>query len=148
LEEEVTESAPFGPRSIFADTSALFATADKRDEAHQAALQIQSRLIDESRPIFTTNFVLAELHALVLARIGHRIAFQILRELLASDVAIARVSVDDEFQAMNVLRIYTDKGFSYTDATSFAVMNRLGTRTAFTFDRHFAQYGFTMLVAP
>jgi len=36
---------------------------------------------------------------------------------------------------------------SLTDAASFAVMERLRLPAAFTFDRHFAQYGFTVLVA-
>jgi predicted nucleic acid-binding protein len=37
---------------------------------------------------------------------------------------------------------YGDKDFSFTDAISFGVMERLGIHVAFTFDRHFRQYGF------
>jgi predicted nucleic acid-binding protein len=37
---------------------------------------------------------------------------------------------------------YTDKSFSYTDATTFAVMERLGINEALAFDQHFPQYGF------
>lgn len=40
---------------------------------------------------------------------------------------------------------YTDKDFSFADAISFVVMERLGITRAFTFDRHFEQYGFTVL---
>ena len=43
---------------------------------------------------------------------------------------------------------YDDKNFTLTDATSFAVMERLGMTEGFTFDRNFAQYGFTILTSP
>lgn len=48
-----------------------------------------------------------------------------------------------------LLRIahYDDKDFSLTDATSFAVMERLHIPHAFTFDRDFTQYGLTVLPA-
>ena len=39
----------------------------------------------------------------------------------------------------------SDKTYSYTDATSFAVMERLGLKTAFAFDPHFRQHGFQVL---
>jgi predicted nucleic acid-binding protein len=38
-----------------------------------------------------------------------------------------------------------DKDFSYTDCTSFAVMQLLGLDTAFAFDQHFRQFGFVCL---
>jgi uncharacterized protein len=40
---------------------------------------------------------------------------------------------------------YGDKDFTLTDATSFAVMERLAITRAFSFDHHFSQYGFTIL---
>jgi hypothetical protein len=39
---------------------------------------------------------------------------------------IEPVSLDDEEKAKQIIRRYTDKTFSYTDAASFAVMERLG----------------------
>lgn len=40
---------------------------------------------------------------------------------------------------------YDDKRFSFTDAISFVVMERLGIPYAFSFDRDFAQYGLQLL---
>ncbi len=34
-----------------------------------------------------------------------------------------------------------DKGFSFTDCSSFAIMERLKISTSFVFDDHFIQYG-------
>jgi uncharacterized protein len=55
------------------------------------------------------------------------------------------VTPADVQRAKAIIYQYTDKDFSLTDATSFAVMERIRVASAFTFDRHFAQYGFTVL---
>jgi uncharacterized protein len=64
-----------------------------------------------------------------------------------SSTVVVRVRATDEASAKQILFRYDDKDFSFTDAISFVVMERLGIRTAFTFDRHFAQYGFTSLAS-
>jgi len=60
---------------------------------------------------------------------------------------VIRARASDEERAQQILFQYTDKDFSFADAISFAVMERLDIRRAFTFDRDFAQYGFTVLPA-
>ncbi len=56
---------------------------------------------------------------------------------------------DDELEmsAREVLRLYHDQDFSYTDAVSFVVMQRDGIRDVFAFDRHFRTMGFIVLPA-
>lgn len=49
---------------------------------------------------------------------------------------IEPVSLADEEKTKQIIRRYTDKPFSYTDAVSFAVMERLGVKEAFAFDPH------------
>ena len=51
----------------------------------------------------------------------------------------------DEKKAKEIIQRYTDKEFSYTDATSFSVMERLGITSAFAFDIQFKQYGLKLL---
>jgi len=46
---------------------------------------------------------------------------------------------------MDIICSYEDKAFSFTDATTFAVAERLGIRRAFAFDKHFAQFGLTLV---
>jgi uncharacterized protein len=57
------------------------------------------------------------------------------------------VTSADVQRAKAIIYQYDDKDFSLTDATSFAVMERIRVPAVFTFDRHFAQYGFTILTA-
>jgi uncharacterized protein len=71
-----------------------------------------------------------------------------LRGLLGIDrgnTLIIRVSEADERRAREILVRYDDKEFSLTDATSFAVRERLDITQAFTFDHHFVQFGFRAL---
>ena len=66
----------------------------------------------------------------------------------AQTVHILRVSEDMEKEAWDTFRDYSDKEFSFTDCTSFVVMQRLNLTQAFTNDHHFEQMGFTILLQP
>ena len=74
--------------------------------------------------------------------IRRRIAYRFGASSRPTSRSIERVSAEDEAAARQIIARYTDKTFSYTDATSWAVMTRLRIRTAFAFDPHFRQYGF------
>lgn len=133
----------------FIDTGAYFALADARDGHHQDAAAINTRLTDEHWRLFTTNFILAETHALLLARAGRGLARKVLSELRASAATtIIHITPSNELEAWGIIDRYDDKNFSFTDATSFVIMERLGIRDAFTFDRNFTQYGFTVPSPP
>ena len=127
---------------VLVDTSAVFATIDRSDACHHAAREVLEDLRRRKVEPILTNFIVAESHALLLARLGPDIAR---RWLATSAWPIERVTEEDETRARSILGRYTDRTFSYTDATSFAVMDWLGLKTAFAFDPHFKQYGFQLL---
>lgn len=137
------------PAKVFVDSSAFYALADRRDNNHQSAVEIASRMVRASRTrLFLTNFIRAEAHALILNRLGHTAADRFLQDLShIPPGSLVRVSEADEQKALELIAKYQDKDFSVTDATSFVVMERLGIRYAFSFDRNFAQYGLTLLKA-
>jgi len=74
-------------------------------------------------------------------------ATRFLRDMEHSPTTIVWVTPRDVQRARAIIYQYDDKDFSLTDATSFAVIERLRIPTAFSFDRHFAQYGLTVLSA-
>ena len=67
---------------------------------------------------------------------------------MQSTTVIVRVRAADEDRAREILQRYVDKSFSYNDAISFMVMERLGIELAFTFDSDFRQYGLRVAAAP
>ena len=136
---------PLRERRIFVDSSAFLALLDRRDEFHARAVAIFNALVDQRFRQFTTNVVVIESHALILSVMGIAAAAAFLRDLPQSYTAVVRVRAQDEERAQQLIFRYADKDFSLTDAISFTVMGRLAITRAFTFDRHFAQYGLTVL---
>jgi predicted nucleic acid-binding protein len=127
---------------VLIDTSAIFALLDRSDVCHSPAKGVLGDLRRRRIDPLITNFIVAESHALLLNRLGADTAR---RWLLHNAWAVERVSDGDEARAKAIVRQYSGKTFSYTDATSFAVMERLGLKAAFAFDPHFRQYGFQVL---
>lgn len=127
---------------VLVDTSAIVAVLNRADDNHQEALRLLGVANKSDHRLFATNFLIGETYATLLARVGPSAA---LRWLAENDIPVVRVSARDEQRAREILFKYRDKSFSYVDATSFAVMERLKVATAFTFDKHFEQYGFKKL---
>ncbi len=113
-----------------------------RDSSHGAALAIAAALNRERRALVCTNYVVAETHSVLLGRAGYRIALDFLMGIDRSEFLQERATLEDEAAAKEIVRRHSDKPLSFVDATSFAVMERLGIAEAFTFDSDFQQYGF------
>jgi predicted nucleic acid-binding protein len=131
--------------TVLIDSAAYYALVDVGESRHEAAQHIVRRLAAQRRPALTTNFVVAETYSLIVLRLGRAVAVRFLYDIDTGATAVIRVGVEDEARAREIIRQYDDKDFSLVDAMSFAVMERLNISHAFTFDRHFAQYGFVML---
>jgi predicted nucleic acid-binding protein len=74
-------------------------------------------------------------------------ALQWLDEVLIRDeFELVRIAAVDFERAIAIYRSYADKHWSFTDCTSFAVMERLAVTKAFAFDEHFRQFGSIVVV--
>ena len=127
-------------RDIFVDASAFIAMRVKDDINHKEAHRFLDIVKEKRLRLHTTNFILAEVYTYFCRT--HKIAIEMAEIIMKNPlITLHRVSVDDEDNAFKILKDFSDKNFSYTDATSFAVMERLGIKTIFAFDEHFEQYG-------
>jgi predicted nucleic acid-binding protein len=131
---------------VFVDTSGFYASLNRRDASHRDAARLFRQAQREQWFLCTTNFVLAESHALILARMGRDRAWRFLQAIITGRTNVIRADEADEGRARAIIEHYQDKAFSYCDAVSFAVMERLDIQNAIAFDDHFRQYGqFTIL---
>jgi predicted nucleic acid-binding protein len=139
-------AVPSGPTRAFVDSGAWLAFFSASDQHHAAADALFRRAGAEGARLLTTNLVLAEVHRLLLFRAGPAPAAAALERIDAS--AMIRVIFAEEAlhrRAREWLAKLPDQKISYTDASSFAVMEKEGCRAAITFDRHFWLAGFQML---
>lgn len=124
---------------VCVDTSAWYALFDKDDSEHERAKHFHQA---NQSPFLTTDYIVDETLTLVRIRLGHRRAVEIGKHFWGQDLAqVIAVTSEDRAAAWKIFQRYEDKIFSFTDCTTFAVMERLGVTTAFTFDGHFRQYG-------
>jgi uncharacterized protein len=135
--------------SLFVDTSAFVALADKSDRNHRAAKSFLKLLARERRPLLTSTYIADEAITVVGMSLGHTAAVEVGEAILTSEWC-QLMDIDEGLRkdAWAIFRRYDDQTFSFTDCTSFAVMKNLELKEAFTFDRRdFAAAGFVPLPA-
>ncbi len=124
--------------SVFVDTSAWYAAADRGDRSHGRATEVLS----QGERLVTSDHVLLETWYLLRGRLGRPAAERFWDALRRGAAALEVVTAADLAAAWSIGEAFHDQDFSLVDRTSFAVMERLGVHTAATFDDDFAVYRF------
>ncbi len=132
---------------LFLDTSGLYSALDNRDSAHIATANWIREAVSSGNSLVTTDYVLTESLNLAVARRGHHVAERIL-DFVDQSQALRLMPVYEEYfkRATLFFRKHADKNYSFTDCTSFVVMQDLGLRQVLTTDHHFRQAGFVPLL--
>jgi predicted nucleic acid-binding protein len=126
---------------VFVDTRGFYTALNRRDAHHRDASRLLRRAQREQWLLFTTNFVLAESHALILARMGRESAWAFLQAVVTGQTNVIRAEEADERRSRAIIERYQDKAFSYCDEVGFTVMERLNIQDVIAFDDQFRQYG-------
>lgn len=126
-------------RQVFVDTGAWYALIDRKDPDHARVVP----LFQANRGLLiTSNFVVDETLTLLRYRLGWHIAHTFGEQMrTAALTRLVRISPADEDAAWEIFTRYRDKSFSFTDCTSFAVVERLKIDVALAIDRDFRAYG-------
>jgi uncharacterized protein len=130
--------------AVFADTSFYVAVLNPRDVTHEKALEIGRQI---AAPVVLSDFILLEL--------GNALSSPGLRELFSRLVVRLRshphsiiipATRDLLDRGLALFARRSDKEWSLTDCTSFAIMEEEGLTEALTTDHHFEQAGFRALL--
>lgn len=131
--------------SIFIDSSFWIAVSDSKEKDHNRSLKLLKEFKKNKSLMVTTNFILDETFTLIRKRQGvvRVIGFRDVIAKFGRQLQLERITVADEANVWKWFERNIDK-LSYTDCTSFAVMNRLGIKKAATFDDDFSKAGFEL----
>ena len=128
--------------TVFVDTSYFIALMQASDQWHAAAVAADNPDLN----LITSNEVVNETISLLRARNFLSLALDFLREIrLGSEIYIVYVDAAIQSAAWDLFAKFAGAGASAVDCTSFAMMQRLGVKSAFTFDRHFRTAGFQII---
>ena len=131
---------------VLLDANYVIALEAADDQNHTAATRHWRELVKSMPTLVTTSFIFGEVVTFFNNRHRHDKAVEVGNKLMSSG-SVELVHVDEElfFLAWSYFAKHGDKSYSLADCVSFVLMHRSGIEAALTFDRHFAQAGFTML---
>ncbi|HAG09101.1 MAG TPA: hypothetical protein DCK87_06050 [Desulfotomaculum sp.] len=125
--------------TIMVDTGAWYALADTSDTYHQRAKAFYQQIAGNISMLIT-DAILVEIWFLLASRLGRTAALTFWDTLRKTDIKIICLTEFDLEAAWHTINTYTDQSFSFTDCTTFSIMERLGISDVFTFDHHFLIY--------
>ena len=129
---------------IFIDSVFVIALINKRDEHHEQAVRLARQI--RGQPLLVTDAILLEVGN-ALSRNHKQEAVKIIERFLnADEVEVIHLNPDLFKRAFSMYRSFQDKTWGLVDCISFVVMTEAGITSALTFDRHFEQAGFQVLM--
>ena len=124
---------------IFVDAGAWYALATPSDPDHESA-KVFTASINES--FVTSDYIVDELLTLFTVRRQKPKGIEWLHEVLErGGTDLVRVNERDFSDAVRIYEQFKDKEWSFTDCTSYVLIQRLQIKKAFSFDHHFRQFG-------
>ena len=130
-------------KRLFVDTAGWMAMADAKDPLHQKSIQCRDEWLEENAIVVTSNFIIDETLTLIRIRIGIEASKKWWRLISDSPRCLKEwITPERTEKAVQWFFRWHDQSFSFTDCTSFIVMQELGIEDVLTADRHFTIAGF------
>jgi predicted nucleic acid-binding protein len=135
-------------RALFVDTSGWMALEDAADAEHDVAVAARDEWLEGGGFLLLTDYVVDETLTLLRMRLGLPAA-EHWWEKIATSSRLSWEWIDPARaeRARDWFFSWKDKGFSFTDCTSFVVMKEKRLKRALSTDRHFEQAGFEVVPA-
>ncbi len=126
-------------KHLLVDTGAWYSFMDKSDRDHR----LVSTVLEEHFPfLLTSDFIVDETITLLRYRYGRHAAVMFGEQVYSGKLArLEFITKNDQQKAWRLFLKYNDHCFSFTDCTSFVMMEKLRLKTAVAIDNDFRTYG-------
>jgi predicted nucleic acid-binding protein len=133
-------------KTVFFDTSAIVALFDRTDEHHHEANKLMDVVKKNKISLLMSDYIFDESITIALTRIEHETAVRVGEFILGSKI-VSLVWLDEpvKLKAWEFFKKHSDKGYSFTDCTSFVLMKEREVKHYFAFDEDFKKAGFVEL---
>ncbi len=126
---------------LFVDSGAFISLIDERDPLHKASQAFYKSLTKRIIPLLTSLMVVSETYTWLRYHVSYDSAARFLGIIERSEKAgILKVILPDDDMKVKIhaiLKKYRDQDLSYTDATSFVILESMDIDDVFSFDSHF-----------
>ena len=130
---------------LFVDTGGFIAAFNRSDQYHKITREYLQHLSGKEE-LFTSNYVIDEVITWLRMRIDHRTAVNFAEYVFESKILrVHYIDKDTESLAFKVFKKYSDKKFSFTDASSIAFLEHFRIRFVLGFDQEFKKLGYELL---
>ncbi len=134
---------------VFSDTSGWAALFVGKEPSHTQADALAREWRDDGTRVVTTNYVVAELVALLTSplRVSRERQVAYIEAIYSATwVEVVHIDSSHHQAAWALFKMRLDKSWSLVDCSSFVLMQRRGIADALTSDHHFEQAGFNSLL--
>ncbi|MCX7924678.1 MAG: PIN domain-containing protein [Fimbriimonadales bacterium] len=132
-------------RRVFVDSGGWLSVVIKTDRYHTAGVAYYESLLAQRAHLITSDYVLDETITRLRYDVGHDAAkrFLELTQKAAEAGVLEIVFVDETVWnvAVPLFLQYADVRLSFTDCTSFVLIQQLGVQEVFGYDAHFGIVG-------
>jgi|CXWL01.1.fsa_nt_gi predicted nucleic acid-binding protein len=131
---------------IFIDSDAYIGALLLSDPHHMNALSLFKILIVKAESLVTSWEVIDEVATKISYTSGKELSKRFIDDRLHSDEKIFFVHKEISTKILDLFNKQTSKNVSLTDCTNMVIAKDLGIDTIFSFDKHYKQNGFKLLV--
>ena len=131
---------------VFIDTSAFCALTIPKDKYNPRAKILYNQIKERKAIIYSSDYVMDETYTLLKTRSSHDTSVKFMDQIGSSHITVLRIDEDIEGSAKKIFKKFKDKKLSFTDCTSFALINQFDIEAVFAFDEHFRYHPYSHAV--